>query len=93
MQWLTPRPMTIATVDIVKLIQDFIKKEQQKNTSEDVLKKEITAFGKALEKNIRAFSENHHVVLLPKEAVMGGSKDYTQLILRAMERSNEDNAA
>jgi len=88
MEWVKPVPKMIATVDVTRLTQNFIKEEQAKNISQDTLKQDAALFGKQLEKTIKQFAENNHLVLLPKEAVIAGSKDYTRVIAKAMSQSS-----
>jgi len=85
--WLTPPTNAIATVDITTLTNQFIQSERSKNLSEDVLTKEAAIFGKQLEKNIKQLAHQYHLVILPKEAVMVGSVDYTQHIAKSLEKS------
>jgi hypothetical protein len=72
--------LSIGTVNITNLVDSFIKEESAKNLSPDLLKKEVSTFGKHLEKELNALSAHNHLVLLPTEAVVAGSHDYTSLI-------------
>lgn len=87
MEWVTPEQKMLATVDITRLTQNFIKKEQEKNISQEIIKQEAILFGTQLEKSLKLFAEKHHLILLPREAVMAGSQDYTSVIAKAMEKS------
>lgn len=71
---------SIGTVNITSLVDRFIKEETQKNLPPDTLKQEVKAFGMNLEKELTVFSKQNHLILLPTEAVIAGSQDYTQLI-------------
>lgn len=77
--YISPTP-SIGTVNITSLVDRFIKQESQKNLSPDVLKQEVKTFGMTLEKALQIFSKQNHLVLLPAEAVIAGSHDYTALI-------------
>ncbi len=76
----TPSIPSIGTVNITNLVDRFIKEETIKNLPPDTLKKEVKAFGNHLEKELKAFSAKNHLILLPAEAVIAGSHDYTALI-------------
>lgn len=75
----SPKP-TIGTVNITGLVDRFIKAETAKNLSPDILKQEVKAFGQNLERELKVFSTKNHIVLLPAEAVIAGSQDYTAII-------------
>lgn len=84
---ITPAPTVIATVDITRITQDFIKDKKQHDLSKEAFKKEVELFGSALERTIKHFADKNHVAILPKEAVMAGSQDYTHDIVMAMEKA------
>jgi hypothetical protein len=69
---------TIATVDIVAITSEFIKKEAQKNHSEPEKKAAIQAFSHRLETALTVLAKKKNIVLLPREAVIKGGVDYTQ---------------
>lgn len=80
------KPSKVATVNITALVDQFIKQEAKKNLPQEVLKSEVKAFGKTLEMELQKFSKNHNLVLLPSEAVISGSKDYTVIVRERMAR-------
>ena len=77
--FISPAP-SIGTVNITNLVDRFIKQEAQKNLPPETLKQEVKIFGINLEKELKIFSKQNHLVLLPTEAVISGSHDYTALI-------------
>lgn len=80
------KPSKVATVNITAMVDQFIKQEAKKNLPQEVLKSEVKTFGKALEKELQELSKKHHLVLLPSEAVIAGSKDYTVIVRERMAR-------
>lgn len=74
------RPV-IATVDIVSITSQFIKEEAQKNHS--ILEKEVAikGFSHRLEAALQELSVSKSLVLLPREAVIKGSADYTATLM------------
>lgn len=76
----TSSPPKIATVNVTGLIDQYIEEESKKKLAPEILQKEVKAFGKKLEKNLKRVALRQNVVLLPREAVIAGSPDYTALI-------------
>jgi hypothetical protein len=70
----------IGTVNITGMIDQFIKQETQNNLSPGDLRKEVKNYGIHLNQELQKFSKSNHVVLLPSEAVIAGTHDYTGLI-------------
>lgn len=80
----------IATVNITALVNDFIKTESKQNKPQDVLTKEVKQFGITLEKTLKEVARDQHLLLMPSEAVIAGSIDYTPLIKNKMKLSVHD---
>lgn len=81
-------PKVIATVDILAITQQFAKTEHDKNLSEEAIRKDSLVFGQQLETTIKRFAKNHpYTVLLPKEAVMAGATDYTEIIAKQLDHA------
>jgi len=73
----TPKPKTIATVDLQQLIKPMIEAELKNNqpmkTKKIALKKKM----KQLHEQLKIIAEKEHLILIPKEAVIAGANDYT----------------
>lgn len=78
--WSTKHP-DIATVDIVSITSQFIKEEAQKNHSNREKELAIKAFSHRLETALQDLSQSKSLVLLPREAVIKGSTDYTATLM------------
>ena len=78
--YIVTRKPTIATVDIVAITTDFIQKEARKNHSNHEKERAIKAFSHRLETALDELSYSKNLVLLPKEAVIKGSPDYTTML-------------
>ena len=72
---------SIATVDILSITSQFIKEEAKKNHSNSEKEIAIKAFSHRLETALEELSQSKSLVLLPKEAVIKGSADYTALLM------------
>jgi hypothetical protein len=70
----------IGTVNITGLVDHYIKQEADKNLPSDVLKKEVKHYGMSLNKELQQLSKERQVILMPSEAVIVGSHDYTAYI-------------
>lgn len=70
----------IATVDVLGITTSFIQEAVHKKSKDS----EIKAFSQNLEKNLEKISHKKSVILLPKEAVLKGSSDYTALLQEMM---------
>lgn len=73
-------PVKVGTVNITSLVDRFIKHEAQKNLSKDELQKEVKTFSFLLNQKLNEFSKVKNIVLLPREAVLTGAPDYTNVI-------------
>lgn len=77
-------PYKIGTVNITGIVDQFVKHETKKNAGEDVTRAEVKKYGLHLESELKQFSKENHLVLLPSEAVISGSNDYTVIIQQRM---------
>ncbi len=68
---------TIATVDVMAITTQFIQEEANKNHSKQEKEIAIKAFSHQLEAALQTLSQSKNLILLPKEAVIKGGKDYT----------------
>lgn len=75
----------LATVNITGIVDRFIKVESEKVSSPDTLKKEVKQFGVALDKELRIFSKENGIVLMPSEAVIAGTPDYTSAVAERLQ--------
>lgn len=79
-EWTASHPKEMATVDITAITSNFTSEIKLQKLSEEELKNKITAFGINLEKEIKKLSEDNHLILMPKEAVIAGTPDYTEYL-------------
>ena len=71
-------PRQIVTVDVTGLINHFVKQEAGAKLPVEQLRKQVNAFGQALDTTLKTLARDHQLILLPKEAVIAGAKDITQ---------------
>ncbi|KTC73161.1 TrbI F-type domain-containing protein [Legionella bozemanae] len=71
----------IASVDILAITSQFIKKEAQKNHSSLEKNLVIKEFSHRLEQALNDLSRSKSLILVPREAVIKGSPDYTNVLM------------
>lgn len=76
----TPHPPEIATVDIVGITEQFIKQQASQNSSTQEKQQAIKVFSHQLEHALDTLSRSKSLILVPKEAVLKGAKDYTSVL-------------
>ena len=74
-------PPTLGTVDVNKILQQFIQTQTHSSLSTSQLKKEVTFFSNALESTLQHVAQKNHVLLMPQAAVLAGGKDFTQIVV------------
>jgi hypothetical protein len=77
----------IGTVNVTGILDQFIKENTNKAISSDQLKMKVHLFGQTLEETLQVISKKEHVLLLPREAVMAGSMDYTPVVTEHLKKS------
>jgi len=77
-------PINLGTVNVTGIVDQFISQESKKNLTKESLEKEVNQFGIKLDKEIKDFSQEHHVVLFLHEAVIANAHDYTEAIQKQM---------
>jgi hypothetical protein len=77
----------IGTVNVTGILDQFIKENANKTVSSDQLKMKVHLFGQTLEETLQVISKKEHVLLLPREAVVVGSTDYTPLVTEQLKNS------
>lgn len=70
----------IATVDIVSITSEFIKTQALKKQTKPEREAAIKTFSHQLEGSLAELSSNKRLILVPKEAIIKGSKDYTAVL-------------
>lgn len=86
--WLM-QPQHIGTVDIVAITSEFVKHEAKANHSKQDKEKAIKSFSHRLEASLDRLSSANSLILLPKEAVLKGSRDYTQTVIAMIKKGDE----
>lgn len=71
------KPKEIATVDITGLTKSYVEELQAKKLSQEEVKRLIVRYATELESAIQTFANENQLVLMPKEAIIAGSQDYT----------------
>lgn len=76
----------LGTVNINHLVKEHIKTRAQSNLSEDALKKDSQAFMQKLEQVLQELAQTQGLYLIVSEAVIAGSKDYTEAVKQQLEQ-------
>lgn len=82
------KPKEIGTVDVVAITSDFVRNEAQKHHSKQEKEAAIKSFSHRLENALSDLSHTKSLILVPKEAVLIGGKDYTQAVLALMQQES-----
>jgi Type-F conjugative transfer system protein (TrbI_Ftype) len=77
----------IATVDVLSITSQFIKEEANKSHTPLEREAAIKAFSHNLESALQKLAHSKSCILLPKEAILTGSRDYTAELKKIMEKS------
>lgn len=80
----SPQPQKIGIVNITSIVNEFVRKESKEDKPQNVLTKEVKNFGIDLEKTLKRLSIENHVLLMPSEAVISGSQNYTDIVKNKM---------
>ena len=80
MHMMVAPPTSFATVNITGLVGQFVQLEAKRNVPPDQLRREVKQYGATLERELKSFAKQKHLVLLPTEAVIAGAHDYTDQI-------------
>lgn len=70
----------IATVNITAIQDSFIRETAKQSLSKEEMERKVTLFSSQLNQTIHKISKENHVTLFLTEAVISGSKDYTQAV-------------
>lgn len=84
-QW--THPSSLATVDVRRLIQEFVKSEARTPISPQQHQARVQAFSQALSQVLQEVAQEKHAILLPKEAILSGSVDFTATIEQRLKGS------
>lgn len=76
------RQQQMVSIDINSIITDFIDINKSMNLSEAELNALVDKFSAILGKLIAEREKNEHLVILPKQAIIAGYYDYTNIIKR-----------
>lgn len=79
---MSPSQQKIAVVNTTAIVKEFVKKQIEQNKSQDVLTNETKKFGVSLEQASKEVAEENHLILMPSEAIIAGSQDYTSEVKR-----------
>lgn len=84
-----PRSYTVVTVDITTLSENHLKKLSKDRLSSLEAKKAIQQYAHHVERILKTLSQEHHWIIVPKEAVMQGADDVTESVQVLLEQAME----
>lgn len=73
-------PRQIVTIDINNILNTFIRNNRESEKSEEAINKLVDAFTNKLSIYIETKANNDHLTIIPKQAVLAGGKDITELV-------------
>lgn len=75
------KPMRIGSVNVTGLVNQFVTAESVKpSVTPEQMKKDVHQFSQKLDQAMESVSHKNHIVLVPSEAVLSGSSDYTEAV-------------
>jgi hypothetical protein len=84
--------LSVATVDITGIVQQFIQSQTTLNLPNNQLQQRVNAFGSQLEAALQEVAKTKHMILMPREAVIAGCGDVTSLVqhrLQVLQNANQ----
>lgn len=85
---LLPDSVSIATVDLTGLIHQYTLKTVQEGSRLSEFKNKMKPWSENLEMVLQSIARKHHVVLLPRQAVITPVKDYTEEAAKLLNQKN-----
>lgn len=84
--WINHYQSSIATINVTALQDSFIKETIKQNMNKEVMANRVALFSQQLNKSINQIVKEKQVTLIISEAVIGGSKDYTQIVAESVKK-------
>ena len=75
-----------ATINLPELMREKITTLAKQSNTEQATANEVERYVTMLENEIQTYSKRHHLILLPKEAVLAGASDHTQAVQRWLDK-------
>ena len=82
--WIIPTRPNVATIDLTGIIHQYTQAIAQKTNSRSSMKSHMRAFSQHLSRTLQFVATEHHVVLMPRQAVVSGAADYTDEVVRRL---------
>lgn len=81
------RPSSIVAVDISAITQSYVETLATKNLSSSQSEIAMKSFADNLQASLNQYSQKHHVVIVPRQAIIAGAPDETTAILELMQKN------
>jgi len=81
------RPSGIVAVDLTALTQSYIETLASKPLTPSQSEALMQAFANNLQTTLGTYSRRHHVVIVPRQAIIAGAPDETRNILQLMQQN------
>ena len=81
------RPSRIVAVDITAITQSYVETLATKNLNASQSEMAIKSFADNLQISLNQYSKKHHVVIVPRQAIIAGAPDETASILVLMQKN------
>jgi len=81
------RPSGVVTVDLTALTQSYIETLASKLLTPSQSEAAMQAFASNLQTTLSTYSKRHHVVIVPRQAIIAGAPDETRQILVMMQKN------
>lgn len=84
------RPSGVVTVDLTAMTQSYINTLASKQLTPSQSETAMKAFADNLQISLSQYSRRHHVVIVPRQAIIAGAPDKTAAIMQLMQKNAKD---
>ncbi|MBP9777569.1 MAG: TrbI F-type domain-containing protein [Rickettsiaceae bacterium] len=84
----TKKHPAVVSVDIRDILNTFISNTQKKNLNSEQVNHDVEEFSNKLSQYIKDKAEQENIIIVTKQAVLAGAKDYTPKIKQELFRES-----
>ena len=78
--------MVIATVNITGMVNSFVMETAQQKLTMEQKQQKVNQFGQLMQHVMTDMAKRQHIVIMPSEAVIAGSIDFTQEVMAEIKK-------
>ena len=84
--WIIPAQPRIATVDLTGIVHEYTLSIAKNTKSLSQMQSTMQLFSQSMGRALQSVAKEHHVVLVPRQAVVSGAVDYTDVIVNRVKQ-------